>query len=115
MKAYTIGANTATSSVESPKVASAKFSSTLRVVTEKVWEPNNRELLLDVVSSLKGHLDSDQILVEIQPCMNQDEEWLPLHLYRLTRGLKELNVDSQINPMFIHCDSGMAVGFRGKT
>lgn len=114
LKAYTLGANKAVVIDETPKNEPVQLSSTLKIVSDKIWEPNNRELLFDVVSILKKNLSSERILVEIQPCMNQDEEWLPLHLYRLTRELKELNVDSHINPMFLDCDPGMAVGFRGK-
>lgn len=114
LKAYSIGTTKKPSTDEAPQKISGQTSSTLKVVSEKIWETNNRDLLSDVVTSLKSHLSADQILVEIQPCFNQDEEWLPLHLYRLTRELRDLNIESHINPMFIHCEAGMAVGFRGK-
>ncbi len=114
LKAYSIGPSNSSKVDEAPKVVQPHSSSTLRVVSERVWETNNKELLIDVISGLKKHLARDPVLVEIQPCLNQDEEWLPLHLYRLTRELRELNIESQINPMFIHCEAGMAVGFRGK-
>jgi len=114
LKAYSIGPSSSSKVDEAPKVSHHQSSSSLRVVSERIWETNNQELLIDVITVLKNQLASNAMMVEIQPCFNQDEEWLPLHLYRLTKELRELNIESQINPMFIHCEPGMAVGFRGK-